>query len=549
MFFKAASLFLVAVGGATALAIAEINGNKFLSSYDGQTVTNVTGLVTAKGPAGIWIRSTTPDNDVRTSESIYVFSNTVGANLTVGDIITLDAKVTEYRSTATYLYLTELVSPKNVVVVSKGNKVTPLVIGEDTFVPPTSQYTSLDGGDIFRVPNGVANISAVNPVLDPATYGLDFWESLVGELVTIKNPAAVTRATSYRETWVVGNWATTGRNAHGGMTMSARDANPENIIIGTPLDGTKNPTTTKMGDQLADITGIVTYQFGFYYVLPQTALNITSPSSATPIPVTFASNKTCRAIAVGDWNVENMSPTSSHISKIANHIVNTLGAPDIMFIQEIQDDNGATDNGIVDANATLTKLVSTIQILGNITYSFVDIDPVNNQDGGQPGGNIRVAYIYRPDIVELYKPNPGSGTDTNEVLPGPMLKYNPGRIEPASPAWTSTRKPLAAAWKAKGSKRPFFTVNVHLSSKGGGTSYQGDIRPPINGVVASRQAQADVTSAFIANILAQDPSAAVIAAGDFNEFSFVQPIETFESKSGLTDLDEVVGRAVEERYT
>lgn len=61
------------VAVSSALTIAEINGNKFLSPYNGQTVANVTGVITAKGPDGIWIRSTTPDRDAKTSESIYVF--------------------------------------------------------------------------------------------------------------------------------------------------------------------------------------------------------------------------------------------------------------------------------------------------------------------------------------------------------------------------------------------------------------------------------------------------------------------------------------------
>jgi hypothetical protein len=55
--------------------------------------------------------------------------------------------------------------------------------------------------------------------------------------------------------------------------------------------------------------------------------------------------------------------------------------------------------------------------------------------------------------------------------------------------------------------------------------------------------------AFIAKILAEDPSARVIAAGDFNEFDFVKPIGDFTTKSSLTDLDEVVARPLEERYT
>jgi hypothetical protein len=202
------------------LTIAEINGNKFISSYNGQAITNVTGLLIAKGPNGVWIRSTTPDDDQATSEAIYVFSSSVGANLTVGDIISLDGKVSEYRSNGNYMCLTEITSPKNVKVVSSGNTVTPLVIGQDTLSPPTVQYSSLDNGDIYSLPNGVANVSSANPVLDPTMYGLDFWESLSGELVTVKTPSAIKTPNQYGDTWVIGDWAVTGRNHHGGVTMS-----------------------------------------------------------------------------------------------------------------------------------------------------------------------------------------------------------------------------------------------------------------------------------------------------------------------------------------
>ena len=37
------------------------------------------------------------------------------------------------------------------------------------------------------------------------------------------------------------------------------DANPEAVIIGNPLDGSKNPKTA-MGMTLTDITGVVAYQ-------------------------------------------------------------------------------------------------------------------------------------------------------------------------------------------------------------------------------------------------------------------------------------------------
>lgn len=485
------------LASAAAVSISEINGNRFQSTYNGQSLTNITGLVTAKSSSGIFLRSTTPDDDAATSESVYVFSSSVGSSLSVGDIISLDAKVTQYRSTSTYLYLTELGSPSNVQVLSSDNTVTPLVIGEDTLSPPSVQYTSLDGGDIYALPNGQANISTENPVLDPETYGLDFWRSLLGELVTIQNVTVVTRPNSYDETWVTGGWSVSGRSARGSLTMTDLDSNPEAIIVGDPLDGTTNPSTPKIGDKAADITGVVYYQYGFFYILPSTALELTTLADETLPTTTLASAGSCEALTVGDYNVENLTPDSTTLSLRADHIVNYLNTPDLMFIQEIQDNSGATNDGVVDANVTLTNLINAIADISNVTYSFVQINPVNGQDGGESGGNIRVAYLYRPEVLSLYNPNAGNSTAANEVLSGedgPELLYNPGLVDPTNAAWASTRKPLAAAWIAEGASKPFFTVNVHWSSKGGGSSLQGDVRPPINGAVAKRVQQAEVTA-------------------------------------------------------
>lgn len=152
---------------ASAETVSEINGNKYLSPYDGTNVTNVDGLVTAKGPNGIWIRSTTPDKDDRTSESVYVFDRNFGKTLSVGDIIQLNGTVTEYRSSKAYVYLTEIINPKLVKKVSSGSVVTPLVIGKDTIIPPTKAFSALDNGDVFGVPNNVSLISVANPTLIP----------------------------------------------------------------------------------------------------------------------------------------------------------------------------------------------------------------------------------------------------------------------------------------------------------------------------------------------------------------------------------------------
>ncbi len=71
-------------------------------------------------------------------------------------------------------------------------------------------------------------------------------------------------------------------------------------------------------------------------------------------------------------------------------------------------------------------------------------------------------------------------------------------------------------------------------------------------IIVSQQSYTDSpfrVQNFISDILSSDSSASVIAAGDFNEFSFVAPLETFVSRSGLQDLDVVAGIKPEERYT
>ncbi len=122
-------------------------------------------------------------------------------------------------------------------------------------------------------------------------------------------------------------------------------------------------------------------------------------------------------------------------------------------------------------------------------------------------------------------------------------------------------------------------MNVHFASKGGSSSLHGDARPPVNGGVDIRQAQAEITAVssvllsllrpimpfichyflhpqdlpclqnFIASILEQDSDARVIASGDFNEFAFVAPLESFVEISGLRNADVLAGLRPEERYT
>ncbi|KAI1100283.1 DNase I-like protein [Jackrogersella minutella] len=558
LFLRWATAALLAVTSVSAESIAEINGDRFLSPLNGLNVTNVTGVVTAKGPDGIWLRSVEPGSNQRVSDGLYVYGSALAQNtsISVGDVVVLGGKINDYRSNKNYLYMTELESPEVAAILEQGKKVDPIILGKGGLSPPTKEYSGLDKGGVFAVPNNQSLISVENPILEPELYGLDFWESLMGELVTIANPHAVGRPNQFGDTWVVGEWSTAGENGRTGLTVSAGDGNPEAIIIGSPLDGSKNPTNTQLGDHLVTITGVVSQAFGFYRILPLTNISVVqSLTPAVPPPTSLVSDGTCAGITVGGYNIENFyAGDAAHVQAVAKHIVEIMQTPDLLAVQEVQDDNGETDDGTVASDETLAALATAVQALGRgVAYNYTYVSPRDGQSGGAPGGNIRVAYLYRADVLQLRNPNPGDATAANEVLAGPELRFNPGYVDPLNAAWTNSRKPLAAAWELVGggekAGRTLFSVNVHWGSKGGSSSLHGDARPPVNGGVDSRQAQAEVTASFIASILSADPNALIVTLGDFNEFAFVKPLADFASLSGLQDLDVVAGIEPAERYT
>ncbi|KAJ3200017.1 hypothetical protein HDU67_002355, partial [Dinochytrium kinnereticum] len=66
---------LAAATAVSAITIAEIQGPAWVSPYNLQTVTNVTGVVTVVDVniKAFYIQSLEPDNDPRTSEALFVF--------------------------------------------------------------------------------------------------------------------------------------------------------------------------------------------------------------------------------------------------------------------------------------------------------------------------------------------------------------------------------------------------------------------------------------------------------------------------------------------
>lgn len=142
-------------------------------------------------------------------------------------------------------------------------------------------------------------------------------------------------------------------------------------------------------------------------------------------------------LGVGTYDVENLDPTDDQakLDRLAEGVVTNMGAPDVVGLEEIQDNTGAANDGTVASDVTLRRFVDAIVAAGGPRYEFRVIDPENNQDGGRPGGNIRVAFLFNPARVSFADHPGGDATTAVQAVAAPggaALSVSPGH-RPAEP--------------------------------------------------------------------------------------------------------------------
>ncbi|MBP0452617.1 lamin tail domain-containing protein [Kitasatospora sp. RG8] len=521
-------------GGGT--RIHDVQGAARTSPLAGRPVSAVPGVVTAVGTAGFWYQDPTPDADPATSEAVYVYTSSA-PTVAVGDSVTVGGTVSEFRpggtGGTTNLTITELTGPSVTVLAHNAALPAPTVVGPGGRVPPATVVSGVTGGDVETAGG-----------FQPATDGLDFWESLEGMRVELDNAAVVGPTSKFGEIPVVPQGSTT-RTARGGILLQANDANPERVILDDVLAPT--PAAT-VGDTLSGATvGVLDYSFGTFKLLV-TATPAVTPGGTAPETTTAPA---AGELAAATFNVENLAPgdPQSKYDGLAAGIVGNLRSPDLVALEEIQDNSGATDNGVVAADQTLAKLTAAITAAGGPAYSYRQINPQDDQDGGQPGGNIRQVFLYRTDRGLTFTDRAGAGSTTaNSVVNNagtPALAYSPGRIDPANSAFDASRKPLAGEFRWNG--KPVFVIANHFNSKGGDQPLFGRYQQPARPSETQRHAQATVVKSFTDQILAVDPNAAVIVLGDLNDFEFSQTADLLTAGGSLVDLPRTL--PLNERYT
>jgi predicted extracellular nuclease len=517
------------------IRIHDIQGAAHISPLNLQNVVGVEGVVTARSANGFWMQDPAPDESDATSEGIFVFTT---RSVAVGDSVLVSGRAVEFRpggSNSTNLTTTEIDRVSALEVVSSNNPLpAATVLGAGGRVPPSEVIEDDATGSV-----------ETSGFFDPAGDGIDFYESVEGMRVQVNDAVATGPTNQFGEISVVGDGGANAgpRTVRDGVLITPTDFNPERII----LDDTLLPTpVVNVGDGFtAAAVGVLDYSFGNF------KLNITSALGRVDngLEREVTRESTAFEITVATYNVENLDPTDgAAFARHADLIVNHLRSPDVIAIEEIQDNDGATNTAGTDASVTWTMLIEAIGAAGGPDYDFRQIDPVDDQDGGEPGGNIRVGFLVRHDHGVHFVDLPGGGPTTATTVvddpSGAHLSSSPGRIDPANAAFNSTRKSLVGEVHAHG--KTLFLIANHFSSKTGDQPLFGRFQPPARVSEIARHAQAQVVNDFVDELLEADPNANVVVLGDINDFDFSETVDILEG-GVLTTLMQTLPPA--ERYS
>lgn len=482
--------------------IHEVQGSNNSTPLKNEIVT-VEAIVIAdyqdSAPHGFYIQEEDADVDENpeTSEAVFVYDPSFIADVEVGDKVRLTGKVTEFYD------LTEIKDLSEVTVVSH---VAALPTAVDVQLPMASdtEYEKYEGMLVKfsqkLVTTEVYNLGKYGEVLLSSTDRL---------------------------------WQPTQIAAPGDDAKAIEETNKLNQIILDDLISGKYPETIvhpgaglsklnvlRGGDTVTDLTGIISYGYSKYRVLPVGEVNFAKENPRVDMPAVNGDFK------VASLNVLNYFKTIDDGSSVCGtHDQGCRGADsaeefarqsakmiaaleamnaDVIGLMEIQNDGGETLQSIVD------------QLAG---YEYVR-NP--NGEGSELGTDIiTVAMLYKSAKVELVGT---SHTIADGVYQGAFDKHN--------------RKPLAQTFKDKESGEVFTIINNHLKSKGRLTDIaeDADQRDGQGNNNYTRTKAAEDLVSWAADLKETIGDEDFLIIGDLNAYAKEDPITTLQN-NGFVNLD------------
>lgn len=527
------------------LQIHDIQGEGHTSPFTNQVVEGIEGIVTYKYvlSGSTYYHIQTPDEkrdgNLHTSEAIVLYSGKDTWNLAVGDLVSVTGTVSEYAIDGyadrqeTDLKTTQINVRDdrggNVQIIERNVPLpTPFIINEENV--PKEKIASHQFAEF-----------------DPTIYAADFWESREAMLVQVGDVKAVSPQQHGDLVTVFANSETETRN--GGILLKENDQNANRIQFRLEPNGPAREFKVATGDYFAGpLTGVVGYSFQNYKIYTSLDEMRRAHTVGNAQPETTTIVKSEDKLTIASYNLENFSnnkktTTDDKARKLARAFAIDMQSPDIIGVTEVQDNNGP-DAGDSKANQSYERLIQAISDAGGAQYEYVNIDPVNNEDGGQPNANIRVGFLYNPSRVSMTEGIPHGDATTAAGYANGKLTHNPGRIEPNDAAFDSSRKPLAAQFEFQGES--IVVIANHWNSKNGDTPQFGSIQPPVNGSEIQRKKIAEIVYNFVTEIKEDNPEANVVSLGDFNDFQFAESLLIHEG-SLMTNMINRVDEA--DRYS
>lgn len=505
------------------IAIHDVQGIGHRSPFDGVAV-SVCGVVTAVTNDGFFLQQDlVDDGDPRTSEALFVRSHDFAVAL--GDEISAGGAIREQASSSSDLPITEMVAQALRRV--------------GTLASPAPIRLGSRG---WRVPSGAVDSNPTT--FEPRTDAADFYESIESMRVAVDDAVVVGASRISGEIVVLADPDRSApRTSRGGLLAAIGDENPERIVV-MPGAGVE-VANADVGDRFdGRIDGVIGYGDGEYVLIA------TSPMPAVVRGAEPAGSSTLAgatdSITVASYNVHNLSLLDAvRLDAVAAQVVARLGSPDVIALQEIEDDDGSGTKTL-SADKTLAAIVSAILENGGPEYGAFDIAPTQEDaDGGSPHSNIRPAFLYRTDRIGFF-PRSSSSTEANvgSTSSGALIVPNPARLAPSEPVWQGSRKPLVGQFCFNDHLMTF--IDVHLRSRLGDDPLFGARQPPLSPSETARIAQTDVVASFIEGIRSAELEALVVVLGDFNDDPFSQSV-TRLTQAMLTNALDGVTEA--NRYT
>ncbi len=509
--------------------------------------------------------ATTADTDPQTSDGLFVFMSTASTisgpsgpyTPTVGDEIVLAGKVSEYYN------MTELIGPLTVLAVVRNGvdlaAVPPVVANPPVALADANCYWERLQGMRVQVPEGSIVLGGRN-VFSPADA--EIWvaspDSTIAKRTALYTDRAFRDAHPLDDNYDPTNWDGNGyRILMGSLGIKAGAGDAQALI---------DPARTF--DTVTNApSGGLNYTYSKYRIeiSEQPTFSVGPDPSQNNPPVV----ETATQYTIADYNLENLydyrdnpfsgcdfagdsgcpavapfldavkSPFNyvpadeaayeARVHDIALQIVNDLHSPDILMVQEVENQDicsvsagaltcGATDNADGKPDV-LQDLALEVASLGGPAY-----DAAFDRDSSDLRG-IAPAYLYRTDRVELLPAagdpvlgeSPAIGTytpvpyDSQVSNPKTLNAELPAGISACETSWVFPRAPDVALFRVwatgvgSGNYADVYTINNHFKS-GPDTC------------VAHRTEQAQYDAALVQYIETAVPGARVVVAGDLNVY-------------------------------